>query len=74
MHAGEQIKERRIRPMAAKTEEQEAKEMTKLTRALKEHTEKNSEIAEALELMKQAQTVRNLPLRVLDRFSYISTE
>jgi hypothetical protein len=60
--------------MAAKNEESVTKKMDQLTNALKEHTKENSEIAEALELMKQTQTVRNLPLSVLDRFSYISFE
>jgi hypothetical protein len=60
--------------MAAKNEQQETKEMARIARALKEHAEENPEIAEALELMKQAQTVRNLPLQALDRFSYHSFE
>jgi transcriptional regulator with PAS, ATPase and Fis domain len=57
-------------PMAAKTEEMETKEAAKIARAVKEHMEENAEVAEALEIMKQAQTVRNLPPHVLDRFSY----
>jgi hypothetical protein len=75
MAAAEEInRERRTNPMAAKVEEQETRQIEDIDQAAKEHAEKNRDIAEALELMKQAQTVRNLPLHVLDRFSYHSLE
>lgn len=59
--------------MGAKNKNQ-ARVMTKYETALERYINENKDIAEALEVLKETQDVRNLHPLTLDRFSYQSVE